>query len=107
LQKIKSNDIGLFTDPKFADDNTLITAVRLPDGKMCLAIADINSGSVERLSDLSFNVVGYPQVKDSMVYFNASYLGNNDVYALRLSDRKIFQVNHTATGSYFPNVNNA
>jgi hypothetical protein len=105
IQQIKSSDIGLFTDPKFVDDHTLVTAVRLPDGKMCLAIADIASGSVERLSHLSFNVVGYPQVKDSIIYFNASYLGNNDIYALRLSDRKIFQVNHTATGSYFPNVN--
>jgi hypothetical protein len=91
IQIIKSIDIGLFTDPKFADNNTLVTAVRLPDGKMCLAIANIETGSVERLTDLSFNVIGYPQVKDGLVYFTASYLGNNDIYAFRLSDKKILK----------------
>jgi hypothetical protein len=105
IQIIKSIDIGLFTDPKFADDNTLATSVRLPDGKMCLAVANIETGSVERLSHLSFNVIGYPQVKDGMVYFTASYIGNNDIYALRLSDKKTFKVNRTPAGSYFPHVN--
>jgi hypothetical protein len=107
-QRIKSPDIGLFTDPKFADHdaNLLITVVRLPDGKMCLARADITTGSVERLSTLSFNAIGHPQVRDGMVYFTGSYLGNNDVYALRLSDKKIFKINHTATGSYYPHINN-
>src|SRR5436190_3161119 len=104
IQIIKSNDIGLFTDPKFADNNTLVTAVRLPDGKMCLAIANIETGSVERLTHLSFNVIGYPQVKDGVVYFTASYIGNNDIYAFRLSDKKLFKVNRTPVGSYFPNV---
>jgi hypothetical protein len=80
-QRIKSHDIGLFTDPKFVDTdaNLLVAAVRLPDGKMCLAIADIQTGAVERLGSISFNVIGHPQVKNGFVYFTASYLGNNAI----------------------------
>jgi hypothetical protein len=105
IQKIKSSDIGLFTDPKFVDDNKLVTAVRLPDGKMCLATADIETGAVERLTPLSFNVVGYPQVTGDSVYYTASYLGNDDVYAVSLTDKKIVRVTPGSVGGkYFVNV---
>ena len=49
LKVIKSAEINLFTDPKFIDENSLVTAVRLHDGKMALAIADLRTGSTIRL----------------------------------------------------------
>ena len=36
IQSIHSSEINLFTDPKFIDDNSVVTAVRLNDGKMAL-----------------------------------------------------------------------
>ncbi|MEI9913154.1 MAG: hypothetical protein WDO71_28065 [Bacteroidota bacterium] len=103
---LKSAEIGLFTDPKFIDDHSLICAVRLLDGKSALAIADINSGSIERLTPPSFNVVGYPNVNNGTVYFTASYGGNDDVYAMRLNDRKIFKISNGPLGNYFVNAGN-
>ncbi len=38
LKKIESAEINLFTDPKFVNDDLLVTAVRLNDGKMALAL---------------------------------------------------------------------
>jgi hypothetical protein len=94
----------LFTDPKFIDDNSLVCAVRLLDGKSALAIADVTSGSIERLTPPSFNVVGYPCVNNGMIYFTGSYGGNDDVFALRLSDKKIFRISNGALGNYFVNA---
>lgn len=104
LQRIQSTEISLFTDPKFADDITLITAVRLRDGKMALASADIHSGVTIRLTSPSFNVLGYPNVKNGIVYFTASYQGNDDVFALRLDNRKIYRVTGGTDGKYFVNA---
>lgn len=104
LNTIRSSDISLFTDPKFIDNNSLVTAVRLRDGKMALAIVDIQSGSIERLTTPSFNVVGYPSVNEGIIYFTASYSGNDDVFALRLDDRKIFKITNSATGNYYVNA---
>ncbi|MEQ1675409.1 MAG: hypothetical protein ABL876_01835 [Chitinophagaceae bacterium] len=104
LQKIHSSEISLFTDPKFIDDNNLVTAVRLNDGKMALASAEISTGNTTRLTTPSFNVVGYPCVSDGVIYFTANYGGNDDVFALRLSDRKIFRISNGPLGSYFVNV---
>jgi hypothetical protein len=104
LQKIHSAEIGLFTDPKFIDENNLVTAVRLTDGKMALAGAEISTGNTVRLTPPSFNVVGYPCVNNGVVYFTANYGGNDDVFALRMSDRKIYKLSNGPLGNYFVNA---
>ncbi len=106
LNQVRSAEIGLFTDPKFIDNNSLVCAVRLVDGKMALAIADLSLGSVVRLTDPSFNVIGYPSVENGIIYFTASFGGNDDVFALRLTDRKIFRITSRPFGNYFPNAAN-
>ena len=106
VNQLKSSDISLFTDPKFIDENTLVCVARLLDGKAALAIADLTSGSIARLTSPSFNVVGYPCVNNGMIYFSASYGGNDDVFALRLSDKKIFKITNGPLGNYFVNAAN-
>ncbi len=104
ITTLKSTDIALFTDPKFIDDNSLVCVVRLIDGKSALAIADLTSGGIERLTAPSFNVSGYPCVNDGKVYFTASYLGNDDIFALKLSDRKVYKITNGPLGNYFVNA---
>ncbi|MBL7730530.1 MAG: hypothetical protein JNM88_05080 [Chitinophagaceae bacterium] len=104
LQTIRSAEIGLFTDPKFIDADNLVTAVRLRDGKMALALAEISTGNTMRLTPPSFSVVGYPCVNNGIIYFTASYGGNDDVFALRMSDKKIYRISNGGLGKYFVNA---
>ncbi|HVT86423.1 MAG TPA: hypothetical protein VHD35_14565 [Chitinophagaceae bacterium] len=103
---IRSSYVILYTDPKFIDDNSLVTAIRLRNGKMSLAMVDILSGRTIRLTDPSFNVLGYPSVHDGKIFYTASYIGNDDVFALRLSDKKIFRISNGPFGNYFVNAGN-
>ena len=104
IQQIHSAEISLFTDPKFIDDNSLVTAIRLVDGRMALAIVDITIGSVERLTTPSYGVLGYPSVINGLVYFTGSFSGNDELYVLRLKNRKVFRLTQTALGNYFVNA---
>lgn len=104
LQRIHAADIATFTDPKFYDSNRIVSAVRLTTGKMTLAMAEISSGNTVRLLPPSFNVLGYPSVDSGTVYFTASYLGNDDVFALRMSDRKLYRLTDGPLGNYFVNA---
>ncbi len=106
IKTIHSSEINLFTDPKFIDENSLVTAVRLSDGKMALATAEIATGNTVRLTPPSFNVVGYPCVNNGIIYFTASYSGNDDVFALRMSDKKIFKITDGPLGNYYANAGN-
>jgi len=104
LQRIHSAEIILFTDPKFIDADNLVTAVRLKDGRMALAMAEILSGNTTRLTPPSFNVVGFPCVNNGVIYFTANYGGNDDVFALRMSDKKIYKISNGPLGNYFVNA---
>ncbi len=106
ISSVRSSDISLFTDPKFIDDNSLVCVVRLLGGKSALAIADLSTGSIERLTAPSYNVSGYPCVNNGIIYFTASYGGNDDVFAIRLNDRKIFRITNGTLGNYFVNASN-
>lgn len=106
ITAIRSAEISLFTDPKFINDNTLVTAVRLKDGKMALAQAEISTGNTMRLTPPSYNVIGYPCVSDGIIYFTASYDGNDDAFAFRMNDKKIFRISAGQMGKYFVNAGN-
>ncbi|MDP4263089.1 MAG: hypothetical protein Q8941_11225 [Bacteroidota bacterium] len=106
IKEIQSGEIALFTDPKFIDDKSVVFVARLKDGRAALARADIASGNIERLTPASYNVAGFPCVDNDLVYFTASYGGNDDVFALRLSDKKLFKISHGPLGNYFVNAAN-
>ena len=104
LNKIHSPEINLFTDPKFLDDKTIISAVRLKDGRMYLAKSILPTGETSQLTSPSFNVVGYPSISNGVIYYTASYGGNDDVFALRMSDNTIFKISDGPLGNYNVNV---
>jgi len=106
IQQFHSAEITLFTDPKFINDSSVVTAVRLNDGRMSLAIANIAVGSVERLTTPSYGVIGYLNVNNGIVYFTASFSGNDELYALRLTDERVYRITRTALGNYFVNATN-
>lgn len=106
IQKIKSAAIIQFTDPKFVDDQNLVTIVKLKNGEMAIALAEISTGNTIRLTSPSVSVSGSPFVKDGYVYFTAGYDGNDNIYALRMNDKKIFKLTTGQAGKYFANTGN-
>ncbi len=104
IQQFHSDEISVFTDPKFIDDSALVTAVRLNDGRMALAMADMATGGVVRLTTPSYGIVGYLSINNGVVFFTASFSGNDELYALQLKDKKIFRLTQTSLGNYFVNA---
>ncbi len=102
VKAITATEIKTFSDPKFINENELVTAVRLHDGQMALAAAEISTGNLKRLTPPSFNVVGYPSVNKGIIYFTASYQGNDDVFALK--EGAIYKISNGPLGNYFVNA---
>lgn len=104
LKQITAEDVQLFTDPKFVSDTELVSAARLKDGRMQLLLINLSSGKVVPLTPASFAVLGYPCADHGFIYFTASYNGNDDVYAVRLNDRKVFRLTSDVLGNYYVNA---
>ncbi len=95
-----------FTQTKYINSNTAVSAARNPEGNMVLITIDLTTGSIDNLTPFSFNVIGYPYVKDGMVYFTAMHEYADEIFAVNISNKKIFRLTVNSNGVYAPTVNN-
>ncbi|HVI47385.1 MAG TPA: hypothetical protein VM802_21075 [Chitinophaga sp.] len=82
-----------YTYPRFsADDKTIVSAVRNKKGEMALIRQSLVTGETEELTPFSFTVLGIPSVSKDTIYFVSGYRDVNNVYALTLTDKKVYEV---------------
>ena len=103
MQRINASSIAVFSDPKFIDDNAVISCIRFTDGRMSMVRVVLASGAIEYLINPTWAVIGFPNVQDDKVYFTASFKGNDDLFMLDLAnpEHKMFQVSNSKTGNYY------
>lgn len=94
-----------YTQTKYIGSNNAVSAVRTPEGKMGLVNVDLTTGESERITPFTFNVMGYPFVKGDTIYFSLMNNNADKVFAVRMSDKKIFRLTHNINSIYRPSVN--
>jgi hypothetical protein len=94
-----------FTQTKYINSNTAVSAVRHPDGKMALVKVDLNNGNTENITPFSYNVLGYPSVKGDTVYFTMMNNYVDNIFAVTLSNNRVFKLTINLTSTYYPVVN--
>lgn len=93
-----------YSNPRFIDEDRIVVGTRTPDSKMSLQILDLNTNTWEQLTPPSYNTLGLPFVAANTIYFTAGIDANDDLYALRLKDKKLFQLTADKTGNYYASV---
>ena len=94
-----------FTQTKYINANTAVSAVRNPEGNMALIKINLTTGVTENLTPFSFNVLGYPFVKGDTVYFSAMNNNADKIFAVAMSNKKIYRLTNNSNGIYHPVVN--
>jgi hypothetical protein len=93
-----------FVHPRFIDENTIVVTERLPDATMQMSRVDLLTGGKEILIPSTSALIGYPFPYNGYIYFVSSVAGMDDIYSLRISDKKIFQTVSGVTGKYYPSI---
>ncbi|HYH16705.1 MAG TPA: hypothetical protein VD794_15850, partial [Flavisolibacter sp.] len=106
LNVIQAPQASFFLHPKFLDNNRIVVGVRWPDASMSLEILQLSTKEFETLIPRTHATIGFPYVSNGNIYFTASLAGNDNVYAINLKDKKVFQLTNSQTGLYFPSVTN-
>ncbi|RVU00832.1 hypothetical protein EOD41_09345 [Mucilaginibacter limnophilus] len=104
-----NNQANLFyTYPKFYADGSVITAVRDSLGKMSIALVNATSGKHTYLLPFNENPIGFLSLKGDTVYFTATSKKNDALYALNISDKKLYKLEgdllKNSIGNYQPTV---
>lgn len=104
LKTIAPLNHSQFVHQRFIDENSIVVTERLPNATMQMSIINLSSGEKEVLIPSTSALIGYPYPHDDYIYFVSSVAGMDDIYSLRLSDKKIFQNVSGVTGKYYPSV---
>ncbi len=107
VERVVPNPDKLFyTYPKFYDQQQVVSAVRDKDGKMSLAITDLQTGSNRYLLPFAWNVIGFPWVENDTIYFTASSDRTDRLFAW--ANNTLFAIDNAShqTGNYQLNSRN-
>lgn len=108
IDSLPNPDNWYYTYPKFsADEQWVISNVRNNRGEMAMLRQSLKTGERELLTPFSFTVLGIPSISQDTVYYTAAYKDVDNVYALTLSDKKIWQVTAHSNGVLHAAVDNS
>jgi hypothetical protein len=106
IAKIPNPNNYFFTQTRYINSGTVVSAVRDVEGRMALVRIDLTNGNTESLTPFTYNIVGYPFVKGDTVYFNRMDDHADKIFAVTLPDKRIFRLTDNLNGIYYPAVNN-
>ncbi len=103
-----------FTQTKFLNAAEAVSAVRNASGQMALVKVNLENGSTQNLTPFSYNVLGYPSVKNDTVYYSMMNVeqgkpGNSvsdKIFAVDIKSGNNYQLSNNANGFYYPVANN-
>lgn len=104
LKKFRSYKGDYFAHPKFLDATHIVVGVRAPSGLLSLQLLNLTDGSSEVLIQPQKSALGDFFIFQNTIYFTASFNGNDDIYAYRLAEKKLYQLTSGKTGNYNPAV---
>lgn len=96
----------LYTQTKYLDAQRVVSAVRLPDGRMALAEIQLHDGALSWLVPPSWQVLGFPSISGDTIYFSmadpATGLGADRIFAVNRLTKNIFRVTNNVNSVYAP-----
>jgi len=102
INRIQAPQASFFLHPKFIDNDRIVVGIRWPDASISMEIMKLSIREREILVPRTYATIGFPYVISDTVYFTASLAGNDNIYAVQLNNKKIFQLTNSQTGLYFP-----
>ena len=112
---ISALDAGVFTkvpspenmqilDPVWLKDSDQVVVVGLSEKGKSLQLYDRSQDSWEEIHSSGNVNISRPAYSGGHIYFHGSYDGLDNIFALRLKDRKLFKVSHAEFGAFEPDI---
>jgi hypothetical protein len=103
LQKISNTDGYYFSFPKWLNDNYLVVVGQKNQQHYLLKI-EISTGKTEILVEGGFAQMLTPAVYQEYVFFSWALTGIQNIFAVNLNDKSVYQVTSSRFGAFQPAV---
>ncbi len=92
----------LFMTPRWANDNKHIAAIVLGKNGKKIIVANIETGDIKTVLPYTFAEIKQPAIYDDYIVFSGTFEGKDELFAVRISDGKIFKLLNARFGSVNP-----
>lgn len=104
LRELPNPENYFYSFPRWAEDGRHIAVVAQEGETQALHLVQAETGAAEVLIPPSEQQISHPFPKGEYVYFSGTYTGVNNIFALRLKDRALFQLTDSPLGAFQPAV---
>ncbi len=97
-------DQCFFSYPKWTEDGSAVVVTVTNKNGNAIRYYNIQNGDFEDLTEFDHQLITRTFPKGDYVYFSAAYTGIDNIFALSLEDKSLYQVTSTRFGAYDPAV---
>ncbi len=101
LQRLPNPANHYYFNPTFSPDGQYIVAIKQADHQATVTLIHIETGTIQELIPPTTENIGWPVMAGNYVFYNSSYNGIDNIYALDLTTRKRYQVTSRKYGAYY------
>jgi hypothetical protein len=88
----------------WSEDGKKILGLKHKDNTKAIVLFDLDSGDEDLVKNYSSENVGHPMLAGEYVYYNSPYSGIDNIYAIHLQSREIYQVTSSKYGAFNPSA---
>lgn len=104
IKKLPNPEGYFYTYPQWMeDDEHIVTVAQKAEGNGLLLI-HTETGKMEWLLQPSNQQISHPYPKGEYVYFSSTYTGINNIFALKVADKSLYQVSTSTLGAFQPAI---
>lgn len=89
-----------YLTPNWSSDGRYIIAIKHANKKATFTLFDLQKKTHQDILPYTDEIIGCPILYNNHVYYNSSYSGIDNIYALDLSTKRKFQVTSSKYGAY-------
>lgn len=103
-KRFPNDDNAFYLMPRWSESGDAILAVKLLNGKKTIVQIDYQSGLEKRLMDYVQENIGHCVPHGAYIFYNASFSGIDNIYALDTLSGRRYQVTSRKYGAYNPSI---
>ncbi len=104
IRKLPNPDNFFYAFPRWAEDGRRLVVVAQKGETNALQLIHWETGKAEVLSQPCNQQISHPFPKGDYVYFSGAFTGINNIFALSLKDKSLYQLTDSPLGAFQPAV---
>lgn len=94
----------LYLMPRFSADGQYVIAIKQANGKSILSCIQVSTGTTQDILSSATQDLGWPLMTANYVFYNSSYNGIDNIYAMDIKTRQCYQVTSRKYGAYHATI---